>query len=202
MRRAEVTIERVEPGAGNSLAARLRSPEVDEREAAWRTLYDRHFNQVYRLVCRFGIEPGEVEDLTQKAFEVAFRRINEVDELRNPLAWLRGIVVRVVAQHRRWQRVRDAKRFLLRDLPAAAPPPVLTPEAGASNARELDRARAIMAQLSSKLQSTLVLCDLEECTPLEAAKVLGISVNTVRSRRRLARLKFKALWREQFGDER
>jgi RNA polymerase sigma-70 factor (ECF subfamily) len=192
----------VDPSSSNTFAARLKSGEADERERAWRALYDEHFERVYRLVCRFGVEPAEVEDIAQRAFVIAFRRIHEVEEVHEPAAWLRGIVVRVVAQHRRWRRVREAKRWILRDLPAAAPPPVIAPDAGAAAAQEMEDVRQVLARLSSKLRDVLVLCDIEDCAPREAAALLGIPVNTVRSRRRLAREKFSAIWRETFGDER
>jgi len=192
----------VEPSSPNTLAARLCSAEASEREDAWRALYEDQFNRAYRLVCRFGVEPAEVEDLVQRAFVVAFRRIHEVEEVRDPAAWLRGIVVRVIAQHRRWRRVREAKRWLLRDAPAAAPLPVIAPDAGAEASREMEEVRQVLARLSGKLRDVLVLCDIEECAPREAAVLLGIPVNTVRSRRRIARDKFLAIWREKFGEDR
>jgi len=204
---AEVTSREVDSSnaatsaSSDTLGALLRSERSAEREAAWRLLYDQHFDRVYRLVCRFGVEPGEVEDITQRAFIVAFRRITEVEEVRNPGAWLRGIAVRVVAQHRRWRRVREAKRWLLRDIRVAAPLPVMTPERNAVVSEELDRIREVLNGLNSRHRDVLVLCDIEECSPREAAELLKIPVNTVRSRRRAAREKFTTIWRSRFGGE-
>lgn len=194
-------MERSGTSEARQLGLLLRSEQADERERAWRVLYDQNFERVYRLVCRFGIEPGEVEDLTQKAFVIAFRRMSDVEDIRNPGAWLRGIVVRVVSQHRRWRRVRDAKRWLLRDIRVAAPQPVPTPERGAAAAQDLENIRAVLDQLSDKLRDVLVLCDVEECTPREVAELLRIPVNTVRSRRRAARKKFTDIWRRDVGGE-
>jgi RNA polymerase sigma-70 factor (ECF subfamily) len=177
----------------------LTSGDPRQREKAWRALVDAHYPRIYRLVCRFGVEPAEVEDIVQRALVVAFRRIHEVDDVRDPAAWLRGIAVRVVAQHRRWRGVRAAKRWILRDLPAAGVAPVITPEQSTASAEEMEAVRAVLARLSPKLRDVLVLCDIEELAPQEAAEALDIPVNTVRSRRRLAKEKFLALWEKEHG---
>lgn len=183
------------------LVADLRSSDRDDRERAWRLMYDRHYDRVFRLVCRFGVESGEVEDITQRAFITAYKRIQEVDDVRDPFSWLCGIVVRVVAQHRRWRRVRTAKRWLLRETPAASPRPVIAPDRGAAVAQKMDAVRAVLDRMSDKLRTILVLCDIEELRPQEAADLLDIPVNTVRSRRRIAKAKFHELWTEQHGEE-
>ena len=185
--------------SSNTWIADLGSDHVADRERAWRTLYDLHYERVYRLVCRLGIEPGEVEDIVQRAFMVAFRRLGEVDDVRDPIAWLRGIVVRVVAQHRRWRRVREAKRWLLGELPAAGPPPVITPERNVAAAEELEKVRTVLGCMSTKLRDVLVLCDIEDCSHREAAELLAVPVNTVRSRRQRARAEFLSRWRRKYG---
>ncbi len=190
---------RPQPADDAALVAGLRGA-ADQREVTWRALYQAEFDRVYRLVCRLGAEPAEVEDLVQRAFLIAYQRLDQVGEIRSPIGWLRGIAVRVVAQHRRWRRVREAKRWLLRDLRVAAPPPVIAPDAGANAAREIDHCRAVLVRLNPKLRDVLVLCDIEDCTPKEVAEILGIPVNTVRSRRRLARDRFAAIWRKEYGE--
>ena len=184
------------------LVSDLRSDDRNDRDLAWRYLYDVHYDRVFRLVCRFGVEPGEIEDITQRAFITAFKRIREVDDVRDPYAWLCGIVVRVIAQHRRWRRVRTAKRWLLHEMPAASPQPVIAPDRGAAAAQQMAAVREVLDHMSDKLRTVLVLCDIEELRPQEAAELLDIPVNTVRSRRRIAKAKFHDLWIEHRGDER
>ncbi len=176
------------------LVAQLRSSETAHREAAWRSLYSQHYHQIYRLAARYGVEPSEVEDVAQRAFIIAFRRIHEVDDIRDPLAWLRGITVRVAAQQRRWRRVRQVKGWLVRESPVVRSEPVLTPLNSLAAAEDITEVRRVLDQLSPKLRTVLVLCDIEELKPGEAAEVLDLSVNTVRSRRRLAKEKFRQLW--------
>ena len=160
----------------------------------WRDLYDRHFDAVLRLILRFGIEPAEAEDLAQVVFIRAHKKLIDGAELRHPSAWLRGIAVRVVAEHRRWARLRRLKRWLVRSTSEAqsAPPP--TPEQHAQGAETTARVRRVLERLSPKRASALVLLDIEELSLDEAAEILGVPVNTVRSRRRLAREAFRRLW--------
>jgi RNA polymerase sigma-70 factor (ECF subfamily) len=185
--------------SGSRFVASLRSDVAAERDQAWRALFDAHYDRVYRLVCRFGVPPLDVEDVVQRAFEIACERIREVDDVRDAPAWLRGIVVRVVSHHRRWRRVRDAKRWLLRETRAVERPPVITPYRDAAAAEELARVRDVLGSMSGKLRDVFVLCCVEECTPREAAAALGIPVNTARSRRRLAREQFETLWACRYG---
>jgi RNA polymerase sigma-70 factor (ECF subfamily) len=168
---------------------------------SWRDVYDQHFGDIYRLICRCGVAAAEVDDLAQTVFLRAFQRS---DGLRDPSApdynlgsWLYGIALRVVSEHRRWAKVRRLKAWLLESTMGAERQPPATPE-DASAARETTRkVGAVLARMSSKLSEVLVLRDIDERGLQETAKILGIPENTVRSRLRLAREKFEALYLEQ-----
>jgi RNA polymerase sigma-70 factor (ECF subfamily) len=172
----------------------LRSASTRDREEAWRALYDDHFERLHRLVYRFGVPEADVEDVTQRAFLVAHRRMTEVDRVDNVGAWLRGIAVRVVSDYHRWRRVRWVKRWLLHSTADAATPRPVSPEREAASSELQRRVGAVVAELSPKLREVLVLVEIEELTVDEAAAVLQLPVNTVRSRRRLARAAFARLW--------
>lgn len=136
---------------------------------------------------------ADVEDVTQRVFVVAYRRVQEIDDVRNVGAWLRAIVVRVIAEHRRWLRVRRVKQWLLRATAEVERAPQPTPERDAV-AREAQRTvAAVLAQMSPKLRDVLVLLELEQLELRAAAETLGIPANTVRSRRRLAREQFQRI---------
>ena len=186
--------------AGAELAS-LRSASIPVRDQAWRLLYQQQFDVIYRLVCRFGVALGEVEDVTQTVFERAHRRMGEVDQVRHVGVWLRGIAVRVVAEHWRWQRVRRLGRWLLQSTVEASAPRPPTPEQTTAAAQLQGRVGAVLNRMNRKLREVLVLVDIEECTPAEAAVILDIPVNTVRSRRRLARERFRQLWTGAPGGE-
>lgn len=171
----------------------LRSESVAERNRAWRQLYDEQFEGVYRFVCRCGVPDADAEDVTQRVFLVVHRRLDDAIEIENVGGWVRGIALKVVAEHHRWRRVRRVKAWFVQE--AATPE---APDAGPENATESEEARQrvaeVLARMSSKLRDVLVLVDLEGLGLNEAAEALGIPVNTVRSRRRLAQEDFRRRW--------
>lgn len=174
----------------------LCSENVETRDQAWGRLCDAHYDRLYRLVCRFGVEAGEVEDVVQRALVIAFKRLSESEEIRDSAAWLRGITVRVTLQQLRWRRLRETKRWLLPNSAIAAVP-VITPEQSALAAEDISSVREVLKKMSPKLRNVLILCDIEEMKPGEVGRHLDISVETVRSRRRLAKEKFMTLWKKE-----
>jgi RNA polymerase sigma-70 factor, ECF subfamily len=176
------------------MAAQVMLDELRTRssskEEAWEALYRQHFGEVYRFVWRAGAPADEVEDLTQRAFVVAYERIDDLHQLTNARAWLRGIALRLLAAHRRWRKVRELKRWLVK----AEPPPPITPEQHVATDQLGELVRRALEGISPKLRDALVLCDMEDLTPAEAAEILGVPLNTVRSRRRLAREEFARAW--------
>jgi RNA polymerase sigma-70 factor, ECF subfamily len=177
--------------------ADLRSLDLSDREGAWRELYAQHFDSIYRLVCRFGVPMTDVEDITQSVFVRAHKRVQEVADVRDVGAWLRGIAVRAVAEHLRWRRVRRVKQWLVRE--SIEQQASRTPEADAQRAQAEQLVGEVLAEMSTKLRNVLVLLEIEECSLAEAACILGIPQNTVRSRRRLAREQFQRLWTARTG---
>jgi RNA polymerase sigma-70 factor (ECF subfamily) len=177
--------------------AELELSGGEASEATWRAIYDDQFDRVYRLVAWFGVAPGDVEDVTQQAFVIAYRRIGEIDGVRSVSAWLRGIAVKVTSDYHRWWRVRRAKQWLLESSDRRPEP--ATPERETEVARTQEAVNAVLRRMSPKLRAVLVLCDIEECSVSEAAEALAIPTNTVRSRRRIARETFQELWGQKGG---
>jgi RNA polymerase sigma-70 factor (ECF subfamily) len=173
------------------------------RECVWRSLYDESFDTIYRLAFSLGVPAGEIEDVVQRVFLVAYRRLRELqDEVHHPRAWLRGIAVRVVCEHRRWRRVRRVKRWLLQTtVDASAEERSTTPEELAHVAEARQMVHRVLNRMSPKLRDVLVLLEIEECPVQEVATILRIPGNTVRSRKRLARAEFERLWRRHVGRE-
>ena len=176
--------------------AALRSRSEGECNQAWRQLYDEQFTRMYRLVCRFGVAAADAEDVVQQVFVIAHRRIREVDQVHSIPGWLRGITVRVVSDYHRWWRVRRVKQWILDTAAGTAAPATPAPDRAAEQAQTQERVGAVLQRMTPKLRAVLVLCDIEECSVIEAAEALAVPVNTVRSRRRLARESFQGLWQQ------
>jgi RNA polymerase sigma-70 factor (ECF subfamily) len=63
--------------------------------AAWRALYDAHFDFAWRTARRLGLPEADVEDAVQEAFEVVFHRLGDFQGGRFS-TWLFRIVANVV----------------------------------------------------------------------------------------------------------
>ncbi|MCB9557887.1 MAG: RNA polymerase sigma factor [Deltaproteobacteria bacterium] len=162
-----------------------------ERAQAWGALYQAHFDAIYRLVISLGVDDADVEEIVQRVFVIADRRLMRAT-IDSPRAWLRGIAVRVVCQYRRWHRLRRAKRWVVKQ--TTQPDPLATPEDLVADSQRVIEVRRVLGTLSTKLRDVLVLVDIEGCSLSDAAQLLGVPVNTVRSRRRLAREAFVRAW--------
>jgi RNA polymerase sigma-70 factor (ECF subfamily) len=169
-----------------------------DRDDVWGTLYERHFDDVYRLVRRGGVAVAEADDVTQRVFLRVHALLEHTHEVVYPLAWLRAITLRVVSEHHRFWRLRQLKRWLVERAVAGSPRDA-TPDESLSASQDQQRVAAVLAQMSPKLRDVLVLCDLEEIDASEAATILGIPKNTVRSRRLLARDQFARMWSRRYG---
>lgn len=166
-------------------------------DAAFSRLYAEQFERVYGLLGRYGVAPADVEDLVQQVFSVAFARQNELAELENPRAWLTAVAVRVAHEHYRRRRVRRLKAWIVEHSWASRATDDVTPEHEALKSEAGARVREVLERMSDKLRDALVLVELEELGTREAAAILSIPHNTLRSRQRLARAEFERLWRIQ-----
>ena len=180
------------------LVTGLRATAREERDRAWRDLYDAHVDRIYRLAFKFGVREAEVQDVTQRIFVIAHERLSDALVVDDVGAWLRGIGVRVISDHHRWWRVRAMKRWLVND--TMTPDAVRGPEHDVSTKQTQARVAEVLERMSPKLREALVLLEMQECPPAEVAAITGAPVNTVRSRGRLAREQFQRLWQERFGE--
>jgi RNA polymerase sigma-70 factor (ECF subfamily) len=180
--------------------AGLLSTSEAERRRAWSLLYEGSFDRIYRLVHNMGVPPDDIEDVIQKVFQVTVRRINEIQHVERTQAWLRGIAVREVMHYRRWHAVRRVKRWLLRDTVTEAARPPATPEERALSDETRRRVHDVLGRMRPKLRDVLVVLFETDGSVQEAARILDIPPNTVRSRKRLAREQFTRLWGEG-GDD-
>lgn len=148
------------------------------------------FNQHYRLVTsalRITCGPTEdIEDLVQNAFIEVFKSLHRFEGRCALSTWIYRIAIHVGLQHRRkkqrWAWIRlfngeqSAEHF-------GGPHPVAKLESREA-LRDLDHR---LEGLSEAKRIAFVLVDIEGMTNTEAAAVLNINPNTVRSRLHAAR---------------
>lgn len=143
-------------------------------------LYREHFDFVWRSVARLGLPAAALDDAVQEVFVAAYRRLPTYDG-RGPLrAWLFGIAVNVVKMARRGEQ-RHRRR-----LEAVGTEPSDPGDLGQRQAA-VDLLDRLLEQLDDDQRMVVILVEIEGLSPREVADGLGISVNTVYSRVRLAR---------------
>lgn len=152
----------------------------------FRAVFLEHYGFVARLLGHFGIADAAREDAAQEVFAVVHRRLQDYDG-RTPIrGWLAGIARRVASTMQRAQ-TRAARRLEVVQ-PSAEPP---TPDAELEQRQRVALAEACLATLDDDQRDVLVLTEIEGFSAPEIADALGIKLNTVYSRLRVAREKFQ-----------
>jgi RNA polymerase sigma-70 factor (ECF subfamily) len=158
-------------------------------------VYRAHFDFVWRSARALGVRDGAIDDVVQEVFVVAQRKLPGFEARSSMRTWLSGIVLNVVRHHRRTvHRKSPHERSSepptdVDSLPTAAPGPD-----DIASLREGTRLlQQVLDGLDEKKREVLVLADLEGFSSPEIAEILGIGLNTVYSRLRLAREEFERL---------
>src|SRR5215216_4597406 len=77
---------------------------------AWRQLYDRHFQRVYRLVLRLGVPDRDATDVCQEVFLRVHRGLGTFRGEAQMATWIFRIALN---EARRWGRLRGIRQALL-----------------------------------------------------------------------------------------
>jgi len=150
-------------------------------------LYRDEFAYVWSVARHLGVPPAVIEDLVQDVFLTAFRRIDHLRYEVSPRAWLFGVTRRVAFRYRRGAARRARQRAALAE---AARPPGAAPQQRQDDAWQLER---LLAGLSATSRAVWEMTELLGMSAPEIASELGVPLNTVYSRLRLARSQLQAL---------
>jgi RNA polymerase sigma-70 factor (ECF subfamily) len=149
-------------------------------------MYEAQLDFVWRNLRRLGVGEADVDDKAQEVFVVAHRRFAEFEERgHGPRAWLFQIVLRVASDARRHRRRHpvDPDGGVAQERQSMPPN-----QADAIDARQrLDLLDRALRTIDLGKRAVLLLHEVEEMTAPEVAEVLGIPLNTVYSRLRVAR---------------
>jgi len=184
----------------SSPTPRLRlvgAPEVERPEeradesgargpANFAEAFRRHYPLVHRMLRSYGVDEALLDDATQDVFLIVHRRWDDYDGRCAFRSWLIGIARKVASSYRRAGRRLRARLDQLRS-PAPAP----SIEIRVAQRQELARIEVFIAQLGARHREVFVLADLEGLSAPEIAEIVGIKLNTVYSRLRVARERFR-----------
>ncbi len=156
-------------------------------ESAWDELVRRHTRRVFNIAYRFTGRADAAEDLTQDIFVKVYQNLHRyhVGDGAFP-AW-----IATVARNQAIDRYRRRRDERLQDDPEVL---ALLPAAGDSPVRAVERAETArlihsgLRALPRDLREVLVLCELQEVSYDEAARLLNVPLGTVKSRLNRGRL--------------
>ncbi len=155
-------------------------------------LFDAHAEELLRYVHRLTGRREAAEEIVQEVFITAHRRRSELVAGTNLRAWLYQVATHHVRHHRRglsrWFGLLD--RFQAR----VGSEPIGGPEEAAARKSDGRRIATCLQDLPPEQREVFVLFELQELGGPDIANTLGVSVNTVWSRLRLARARFRTAW--------
>ena len=160
-----------------------RSAKGDEE--AFAALYRRHADVLYRFAFRMTGSSWGAEEIVQDVFMTLVREPGKYDAERGTLpAFLFGITRnKIMKYHERLprevslvERQEDGSGggLTLRDS--------FTPAMWAEQRERLEKVRAAVMDLPIEFRETVVLCELEEMSYDQAARMLDCPIGTIRSR--------------------
>jgi RNA polymerase sigma-70 factor (ECF subfamily) len=159
----------------------------------FRAIFAEHYTFVWRTLAHFGVPKAALDDTTQEVFAVVHRRLGDYDGRTALRSWLWGIARRCASS---WQRGEQRSRRRLEVVQEPRGPAV--PDEELEQRRALELIESCLATLDEAHRDVLVLTEIEGLSAPEIAEILGIKLNTVYSRLRVAREKFqRALARAQ-----
>jgi RNA polymerase sigma-70 factor (ECF subfamily) len=159
------------------------APARVQARSDFETLYNEHFDFVWRSLRRLGVDASSVEDAAQDTFVVVHRRLQDLRPEASCKAFLFGIALRVAHDYRRRARRKGAESL---DLEAS-----ISKDLGPfEQTAKVEAARLVerfLESLDEDKRAVFSLSDLEEMTAPEVSEALGVKLNTVYSRLRAAR---------------
>ncbi len=165
-------------------------------EQAFIALYRQHQRGLYRFVYHMTGNSHTAEEVVQEAFVTLLRKsvtLLRKSGMADERAYLFGIARNLV--HRGWEEVPALE--LSDEIPIA--PAALDDLARAE--RE-EAVRTAVSQLPEAYREAVLLCDMEEMSYTEAARILKCPVGTVRSRLNRGRQMLAERLRTRFAEQR
>ena len=168
-------------------------------DEAFTKLVEEHQTHVYNLCYRMLGEPEAAEDAAQETFLRAYQNLHRYDRNRSFATWLLSIGAHYCIDRLRRRKLsvfsideenEDGTSFEIRD--AAAP----DPEAESVKREARDRLYVLLKDLDETDRAAIVLRYWYDCSEIEIADSLKLTVSAVKSRLHRARRALAGMWQE------
>jgi len=159
-----------------------RSAKGDEE--AFTLLYRRHQAPLFRFALRMSGNSWAAEEIVQDVFMTLIREPNKFDPGRGTLgAFLYGVARNRILKHlERTPRDLSLDENIEGNPRAQAVTNATTPAEWAELRERRERVRTAVLELPVEFREAVVLCELEELSYEEAARLLECPIGTIRSR--------------------
>ncbi|MBL8620595.1 MAG: sigma-70 family RNA polymerase sigma factor [Myxococcales bacterium] len=150
-------------------------------------LYDLHAAMVFRSLRALGVHEANLDDAVQDVFLVVHRRLADFEGRSAITTWLYGIARRVAADYRRRRPLGTGPLATVVEVADRGPAPSET-------LARREAARTVMEILEAMepdKREVFALMELEQLSAPVVAEMIGVPLNTVYSRLRLARARFE-----------
>lgn len=145
--------------------------------AAWRLLYERHVDLVFRLAMREVGDRDAAMDVVQETF---LRALRGLDGFRGDASFRSWVARIAINQSRTWLRTRGGRR----EVPLEAAPPLVErlagPEVALARSELAERAFSFVRTLPDQQRDTILLRTTEGYSYREIAEILGTSEGSCR----------------------
>ncbi len=159
-------------------------------------IYDQHVSRVWRTLRALGVDEARVEDAVQDVFVTVHRKLPTFERRSSISTWVYGITRKVAAAHRRGARP-DPDTGVLERLPDLGASP-------REHVEQRESARVLLSlldELDDDGREVVVLMELEQLAAPAVAELLGIPLNTVYSRLRIARRRLESIAKRRLAKE-
>jgi RNA polymerase sigma-70 factor (ECF subfamily) len=146
-------------------------------------IYDRYFPFVWRSLQHLGVTPQQLDDAAQDVFVVVFNKLDDFEGRSSLKTWIFGIVHLIALSYFRREQRAQQHDPLLNEIASRQRGP------GETLGFNEDAAflQSVLDTLDEGQRAAFVMADIEEMTAPEISAALGVKLNTVYSRVRLAR---------------
>ena len=179
------------PTSERKLIRRARAGDED----AFGELVAIHSERVYGALRRFGLDPGEADEVAQEVFLRAWRGLARFEERARFSTWLYRIAFNEAQRRLSRRHLPRVEPEIDHDDPIASLPesPDLGPEARALEAEFEQTLERGLKQLPAEWRAAVVLRDIEGFSTEEAAEIAGVSQGAFKSRLHRGRMALRAL---------
>lgn len=157
-------------------------------DAALNDLMERHATPVFHFLCRMLNNEDDANDLAQETFVRVFRARETFRPAEKFSAWLFTIAANLARNQIRWRTRHPNVSFdaetgaAEQSLASSLPSPESAPNEQVLAAERTAAVRAAVNQLPTDLREAIVLCEWEEQSMAEAARILDATPKAVESR--------------------